>query len=70
MPALLDRALELSGYHEKRARVPQADRSGRLRKGIGFASFMHGAGFTGSGEDHLASIVEVEARADGTACAC
>jgi CO/xanthine dehydrogenase Mo-binding subunit len=26
---------------------------------------MHGAGFTGSGEDHLASIVEVEATGDG-----
>ena len=26
---------------------------------------MHGAGFTGSGEDHLASIVTVEADADG-----
>ncbi len=26
---------------------------------------MHGAGFTGSGEDHLASIVTVEAAADG-----
>ena len=35
------------------------------RKGIGFATFMHGAGFTGSGEDHLASIVDVEATAEG-----
>jgi CO/xanthine dehydrogenase Mo-binding subunit len=26
---------------------------------------MHGAGFTGSGEDHLASVVAVEASADG-----
>jgi CO/xanthine dehydrogenase Mo-binding subunit len=65
MPALLDRALELSGYHEKRAAF-RTQPAGRLRKGIGIASFMHGAGFTGSGEDHLASIVNVEARADGT----
>ena len=26
---------------------------------------MHGAGFTGSGEDHLASMVDVEASRDG-----
>jgi CO/xanthine dehydrogenase Mo-binding subunit len=64
MPALLDRALSLSGYHEKRARF-EADRTGAIRKGIGFATFMHGAGFTGSGEDHLASVVEAEVRADG-----
>jgi CO/xanthine dehydrogenase Mo-binding subunit len=32
---------------------------------MGLATFMHGAGFTGSGEDHLASVVAVEARTDG-----
>jgi CO/xanthine dehydrogenase Mo-binding subunit len=36
-----------------------------MKKGIGFAAFMHGAGFTGSGEDHLASIVTVEATLEG-----
>jgi CO/xanthine dehydrogenase Mo-binding subunit len=64
MPGLLDRALTLAGYHEKRARF-EAQRSGAVRRGIGFAAFMHGAGFTGSGEDHLASVVEVEGRPDG-----
>jgi CO/xanthine dehydrogenase Mo-binding subunit len=39
-------------------------RSTALR-GIGFASFMHGAGFTGSGEVYLQSIVGAEATADG-----
>ena len=34
-------------------------------EGIGFASFLHGAGFTGSGEVHLASVVDVEATAEG-----
>jgi CO/xanthine dehydrogenase Mo-binding subunit len=63
MAALLDRAFELAGYHEKRARF-EAEQTGPIRKGIGFAAFMHGAGFTGSGEEHLASIVEVEALAD------
>ena len=65
MPALLDRALTLSGYHEKRARFAAADPGSPIRKGIGLAAFMHGAGFTGSGEDRLASKVTVEATADG-----
>jgi CO/xanthine dehydrogenase Mo-binding subunit len=62
---LLDRALELSDFHAKRARFDAANSASVLRKGIGIATFMHGAGFTGSGEDHLASIVEVEATRDG-----
>ena len=85
MDQLLDRAFELSGYHEKRQRFarenqePEAGtgrgpRAGsprgvlegrRIRKGIGFASFMHGAGFTGSGEVYLASVVGAEATAAG-----
>jgi CO/xanthine dehydrogenase Mo-binding subunit len=36
-----------------------------MKKGIGFASFFHGAGFTGSGEKYLASVVGVEATAEG-----
>ncbi len=55
MGRLLDRALELSDYRAKRERYGPG--TGR---GIGFASFMHGAGFTGSGEQHLASVVAVE----------
>ena len=31
---------------------------------------MHGAGFTGSGEDHLASVVERRSHAPTAACAC
>jgi CO/xanthine dehydrogenase Mo-binding subunit len=65
MGAILDRALELSDYHAKRARFAAGNHQGRVRRGIGFATFMHGAGFTGSGEDHLASIVTVEATSDG-----
>ncbi len=34
-------------------------------KGIGLASFMHGAGFTGSGEVYLQSIVGAEATSEG-----
>jgi CO/xanthine dehydrogenase Mo-binding subunit len=65
MPALLDRALELSDFHAKRARFDARNRDRALKQGIGLAAFMHGAGFTGSGEDHLASIAEVEATGDG-----
>lgn len=72
MDQLLDRAFELTGYHEKRERFArenaqeqEAGAGGRLKKGIGFASFMHGAGFTGSGEVYLASVVGAEATAEG-----
>ncbi len=65
MGALLDRALAISGYQAKRARFDEINPALRIRKGIGLATFMHGAGFTGSGEDHLASMVVVEATADG-----
>ncbi len=61
MGALLDRALAIAGYHAKRARFDEINPSLRVRKGIGLATFMHGAGFTGSGEDHLASVVALEA---------
>ena len=65
MGGLLDRALTLSNYHDKRARFATENPRSPIKKGIGFAAFMHGAGFTGSGEVHLASVVEVEGTADG-----
>src|SRR4029453_6593539 len=65
MPRLLDRAFELSDYHAKTARFAGGNQYGTIRRGIGFACFMHGAGFTGSGEAHLASLVTVETAADG-----
>jgi CO/xanthine dehydrogenase Mo-binding subunit len=62
---LLDRALELTDYQAKRERFAAENPSSRIKKGIGFASFMHGAGFTGSGEIYLASIVGAEATSEG-----
>ncbi|HZN07138.1 MAG TPA: molybdopterin cofactor-binding domain-containing protein, partial [Pyrinomonadaceae bacterium] len=35
------------------------------KRGVGFATFMHGAGFTGSGEVYLQSVVSAEATAEG-----
>jgi CO/xanthine dehydrogenase Mo-binding subunit len=70
MNGLMERALELSGYHTKRKLFAEtnSDSSARggIKRGIGFASFLHGAGFTGSGEEYLASEVAMEATADGT----
>jgi CO/xanthine dehydrogenase Mo-binding subunit len=63
--ALLDRALELSDYHAKTKQFAEENEHSRVKRGIGFASFMHGAGFTGSGERYLQSIAGVEATADG-----
>jgi len=63
---LLDRALELSQYREKKSRFALANRSGKVKKGLGIAAFLHGAGFTGSGERYLSSVVGVEATAEGS----
>jgi CO/xanthine dehydrogenase Mo-binding subunit len=65
MGGLLDRAMALSEYRQKRARFDAENASSRKKKGIGLAAFMHGAGFTGSGEAHLASTVSVDASRDG-----
>lgn len=65
MNHLLDRALQLSDYYAKTERYARENRGRRQKKGIGFASFMHGAGFTGSGEEYLSSVVEMEATPEG-----
>jgi CO/xanthine dehydrogenase Mo-binding subunit len=69
MDQLLTRALELSDYHAKRERFARENsaRNGGFgkKRGIGFASFMHGAGFTGSGEVYLQSVVAAEATTEG-----
>jgi CO/xanthine dehydrogenase Mo-binding subunit len=62
---LLDRAFEVTNYHEKRKQFARENLTASKKKGIGFASFMHGAGFTGSGEVYLASVVGAETTAEG-----
>jgi CO/xanthine dehydrogenase Mo-binding subunit len=62
---LLDRAIELSDYHSKKRRFAKENPISRKKKGVGVAAFFHGAGFTGSGERVLGSIVGVQACADG-----
>jgi CO/xanthine dehydrogenase Mo-binding subunit len=63
---LLDRALEVSDYQAKKLRFANGSRLGATRKGMGIAAFLHGAGFTGSGERYLSSVVGVEGCADGS----
>ncbi|MGH9680173.1 MAG: xanthine dehydrogenase family protein molybdopterin-binding subunit, partial [Candidatus Acidiferrales bacterium] len=63
---LLDRAFKESNYRAKRERFTRENPDAAVKRGIGFSTFMHGAGFTGSGEVYLASVVEVEATAEGT----
>ena len=65
MNRIMERAFELSDYYAKRERFSIENRHSTKKKGIGFASFMHGAGFTGSGEKYLQSIVGAEATAEG-----
>ena len=62
---LLDRALELSDYRAKKDKFAQENPTSGRKKGIGLAAFWHGAGFTGSGERYLGSVVGLEACADG-----
>ena len=62
---LLDRALQLSGYHAKKENFAVENQQNGSKRGIGIAAFLHGAGFTGSGERHLGSAVGIEGCADG-----
>jgi len=65
MGHMMKRAFELSDYYAKRRRFAEENLRRRVKKGIGFSAFLHGAGFTGSGEDYLASVVGVEATPEG-----
>ena len=67
MGALLDEALRQTEYAAKRARFAEDNATSPIKRGIGLACFLHGTGFTGSGERHLQSVVTVEGTADGRA---
>ncbi|MDQ6760201.1 MAG: xanthine dehydrogenase family protein molybdopterin-binding subunit [Acidobacteriota bacterium] len=62
---LLDRALRLSDYQAKTEQFARENEHSTIKRGMGFATFMHGAGFTGSGERYLESVVGVEAKPNG-----
>ncbi len=67
MQHLLTRAINEAGYHEKLARFAESNKGSAIKRGVGFAAFMHGAGFTGSGEARLNSVVYLDALPDGRA---
>jgi CO/xanthine dehydrogenase Mo-binding subunit len=65
--AVLDRALEMSEFLRRREEHEVFNEAHDDRKrGIGIACLFHGAGFTGSGEVHLDSVVHVAGLPDGT----
>jgi CO/xanthine dehydrogenase Mo-binding subunit len=65
---LMGRALKESDYHAKRARFAADNaRPGMKKKGIGLAAFLHGSGFTGSGEKYLNSLAAMDVTVEGKA---
>ncbi len=66
LPALMDRALEHAHYSQRKTQFKIDNQThAYIRRGIGLATFHHGAGFTGSGETVLGSEVWVEGQPDG-----
>ena len=61
----IEKAVAASGYPQKRARGPVV--TGRVARGIGTSVFLHGAGFTGSGEKYLKGKVAVDLLSGGRA---
>jgi CO/xanthine dehydrogenase Mo-binding subunit len=65
---LMERALAEADYYDKRAQFDRENAAaGMKRKGIGLASFLHGSGFTGSGERYLNSLAAMDVTAEGRA---
>jgi CO/xanthine dehydrogenase Mo-binding subunit len=62
---MLDRALRHADYAAKKERFARENNDSAMKRGIGVAAFFHGAGFTGSGERYLASVVGVEGTKEG-----
>ena len=65
LPGLMDRALTKADYHAKIASFAKTNPKNDIKRGMGFATFMHGAGFTGSGERYLESVVAMEGTSEG-----
>ena len=68
LDALMGRALKESAYHAKRERFARENTGGGMKKkGIGLAAFLHGSGFTGSGERYLNSLAAMDVTVEGKA---
>jgi CO/xanthine dehydrogenase Mo-binding subunit len=66
LSSLMDKSLVQANYIEKKKSFALQNKSSSIKRGVGIATFLHGAGFTGSGERFLNSLVGVEATAAGT----
>ncbi len=62
---MLDRALQESDYHAKRAQFARENAESPIKRGMGIAAFYHGSGFTGSGELYLNSLAGVDVTPEG-----
>lgn len=63
---LMGRAMAESDYYGKRERFSRENAgAGMKKKGIGLAAFLHGSGFTGSGERMLNSLAAMDVTAEG-----
>ncbi len=62
--AVLERAVALSGYEEKRVAY-RGGRADGTQRGIGLSVYLHGAGFTGAGEEKIAGKGTVRFSGDG-----
>jgi CO/xanthine dehydrogenase Mo-binding subunit len=65
LAAMMDKALDHADYQKKKSLFAKDNKARSTKRGMGIAAFLHGAGFTGSGERYLASVVGVEATVDG-----
>jgi CO/xanthine dehydrogenase Mo-binding subunit len=66
LPALLEKSLAQARYEEKRERFALDNKTSSIKRGMGIAAFLHGAGFTGSGERYLDSVVGIEGTDEGS----
>jgi CO/xanthine dehydrogenase Mo-binding subunit len=66
LSGLLDKSLAHASYEEKRRKFSVENKTSPIKRGMGIAAFLHGAGFTGSGERYLDSVVGIEGTAEGS----
>lgn len=70
LPEILAKIIGQTDLVEKQKKYKEentnAYKEGRLLKGLGVSLFLHGCGFTGSGErDHIKAVVKLKRREDG-----
>jgi CO/xanthine dehydrogenase Mo-binding subunit len=66
LSGLLNKSLVHARYEEKKKKFSLENKTGHIKRGMGIAAFLHGAGFTGAGERYLDSVVGIEGTADGS----